>query len=33
VAGLLLTTEILIAELPDKADADHGNGHMGGIGF
>jgi chaperonin GroEL len=33
VAGLLLTTEILIAELPDQADARHGNGRMGEMDF
>ena len=29
VAGLLLTTEVLIAELSEKADAHHMNDHMG----
>jgi hypothetical protein len=29
VAGLLLTTEVPIAELPEKADAHHMKGHMG----
>jgi chaperonin GroEL len=33
VAGLLLTTEVLIAELPEKADAHHNNGHMGEMDF
>jgi chaperonin GroEL len=33
VAGLLLTTEVLIAELPEKADAHHSNGHMGEMDF
>jgi len=33
VAGLLLTTEVLIAELPDEAQAHHGNGHMGEMDF
>ena len=33
VAGLLLTTEALIAELPDKAHAHHSNGHMGEMDF
>ena len=36
VAGLLLTTEVLIAELPQKAEApmpggDHHDGGMGGM--
>jgi hypothetical protein len=33
VAGLLLTTEALIAELPDKAQAQHSNGQMGEMDF
>jgi len=33
VAGLLLTTEILIAELPEKTHAHHMNGHMGDMDF
>jgi chaperonin GroEL len=33
VAGLLLTTEVLIAELPEKAHAHHTNGHMGEMDF
>jgi chaperonin GroEL len=33
VAGLLLTTEVLIAELPEKAHAHHTNGHMGDMDF
>jgi chaperonin GroEL len=31
VAGLLLTTEVLIAELPDKKEAPGGGGHGGGM--
>ena len=33
VAGLLLTTEALIAALPDKAHAHPSNGHMGEMDF
>jgi chaperonin GroEL len=33
VAGLLLTTEVLIAELPEKAHAHHTNGHRGEMDF
>jgi chaperonin GroEL len=33
VAGLLLTTEALIAELPDKAQAHHSHAHMGEMDF
>jgi chaperonin GroEL len=33
VAGLLLTTEALIAELPEKAHAHHTNGHRGEMDF
>lgn len=33
VAGLLLTTEVLIAALPVKAYAHHSNGHMDGMDF
>ncbi len=33
VAGLLLTTEVLIAEVPEKANAHHMNNHMGDGGF
>jgi chaperonin GroEL len=33
VAGLLLTTEVLIAELPEKANAHPMNDHMGDGGF
>ena len=33
VAGLLLTTEVLIAELPEKAHAHHMNGHRGEMDF
>ncbi len=31
VAGLLLTTEVLIAEIPEKKDAPMGGGHGGGM--
>ena len=30
VAGLMLTTEALIAELPKKEEPSHGHGHGGG---
>jgi chaperonin GroEL len=33
VAGLLLTTEVLIAELPEKSRAHPMNGHMGEMDF
>jgi chaperonin GroEL len=33
VAGLLLTTEVLIAELPEKAQAHHSNGHRDEMDF
>jgi chaperonin GroEL len=33
VAGLLLTTEVLIAERPEKVHADPTQGHMGGMDF
>ncbi|ETW96366.1 hypothetical protein [Candidatus Entotheonella palauensis] len=33
VAGLLLTTEVLLAELPDKAQAHHSSSHMGEMDF
>jgi chaperonin GroEL len=33
VAGLLLTTEVLIADLPEKAHAQPLNGHMGEMDF
>jgi len=33
IAGLIITTEAMIAELPKKeAAADHGHGHGGGMG-
>jgi chaperonin GroEL len=33
VAGLLLTTEVLIAELPEKPHTPHMNGYMGDMDF
>jgi chaperonin GroEL len=33
VAGLLLTTEVLIAERQEKAEAHHMNGHMGDMDY